>query len=262
MIENTNSKLIVLDCESIESTFKSISKIYSIKPNEIKAFLINKDLDEYYRKYDPPYTGDKVLGGLFEKEFNKPTKNLGCVFWNHLTRTLRGHDFREGILPLNEAIEKIIWPAFFKIFRGTKHLTRLKHMKQHGVDDRLYKMKIQHEYLGGPYALLIYDKAFERTTVKTGFLEFPEIIEDICNGYQNSYNKSIHNIVKNSLVPCVVKFKSRKQLYKLYVTTALYYLYNIYHKKEQSIYSNSCFDGEGESIPFEDIIKIEYLDKE
>lgn len=261
MTENTNLELIVLDCESVESTFKSISKIYSVKLNDIEDFLINLDIEEYFREHDPSDYGDKVLIDLFEKEFNKTSRSLDYVSWFHLTRTSRDNDFRDGILPLHHTLEEKIWPTFFKIFRGTKHLTRLKHMKKQGVDNRHYNMKTKHEYLGGPYALLIYNKKFEGTFVKTGFLEFPEIIEDICNGYQNSYNESIHNTVKNSLVPCIVKFKSRRRLNRSYISGALYYLYKICHKEELSIHSNRCFDGEGKLIPYEDIIKIEYLGK-
>ena len=261
MTENTNLELIVLDCESVESTFKSISKIYSVKPNDIEDFLISLDIEEYFRKHDPSDYGNKVLIDLFEKEFNKTFRSLDYVFWFHLTRAFRDNDFRDGVLPLHQVLEENIWPTFFKIFRGTKHLTRLKHMKKQGVDNRLYNMKTKHEYLGGPYALLIYNKKFEGTCVKTEFLEFPEIIEDICNGYQNSYNESIHNTVKNSLVSCIVKFKSRRRLDRRCISAALYYLYKICNNEELSIHSNTCFDGEGKLIPYEDIIKIEYLGK-
>jgi len=261
MTENTNLELIVLDCESVESTFKSILKIYSVKPNDIEDFLVSLDMEEYFREHDPSDDVDKVLIDLFEKEFNKNFRSLDYVFWFHLTRAFRDNDFKDGILPLNQALEEKIWPTFFKIFRGTKHLTRLKHMKKQGVDHWLYNMKTKYKYLGGPYALLIYNKKFEGTGVKTKYFEFPEIIEDICNGYQNSYNELIHTTVKNSLVSYIVKFKSRRRLDRRCISAALYYLYNICHNEELSIYSNTCFDGKGKLIPYEDIIKIEYLGK-
>lgn len=259
MTENTNSELIVLDCESVESTFKSISKIYSIKPNDIEDFLISLDIEEYFREHDPSASDDNVLTALFEKEFNKTFRVLDYVFWFHLTRTFRNNYFRDGILPLHQTLEENIWPAFFKIFRGTKHLTRLKHMKKQGVDNDLYNMKTKREDLSGPYALLIYNKKFKGTDVKTEFLEIPEIIEDICKGYQNSYNESIQDTVKNSLVSCIVKFKSRRRLDRRCISAALFYLYKICHNEKLSTSCNTCFDGEGKLIPYEDIIKIEYL---
>ena len=99
MTENTNLELIVLDCESVESTFKSILKIYSVKPNDIEDFLVSLDMEEYFREHDPSDDVDKVLIDLFEKvlidlfekEFNKNFRSLDYVFWFHLTRAFRNH---------------------------------------------------------------------------------------------------------------------------------------------------------------------------
>ncbi len=253
-----SSEFIFLDCESVNTTYVSISKIFSVSINEIMKFLESIDLEDYYKKYDPTQTSDVVLLPLFEEEFRKSPNPLDHIYWFHLTRTWAGNDFSDGILPLNLALKKI-WPLLFNIFSGTKHLNRLKKLKNKGVNDHHFQSKTNHEYLSGPYGLLIYDKTFKGSVVKIGYLDIPEIIEDICNGYQTLYNESIQDTVIESLVPCRIKFKSRKYVDQSVVGIALKYLYNIYHNIELSIQCNTCFDGEGKSIPRKDIVNIEYL---
>lgn len=257
--QEINSSLVILDCESIKSTYDSISKIYSIKKNKIEKLLQELDLNEHYQKYDPPHPPNGAILRLFEKKFHEPQKTLDYVCWFHITRTFKNNKYKNGLLPLNKSLD-IIWEGLFNRFQSTKYLERLKSLRISGIDDYQYQLKINNiKLLGGPYAILIKEIAFRNIHLGNQYLDFAEIIEDICNGYQKKYNECIKKIVKKSLVPCIVKFKSSKRVGKGCISPALYYLYKICHNEELSIYSNTCFDGEDKSIPIEDIIKIEYL---
>jgi len=250
--------LIYLDCESVRSTYESISNIFSLEKGSIKRFLHKTDLEEYFLQHDPLDTANRVLFELFEKEFSVLPKILDYVCWFHLTRTMKNNKFENGLLPLNKILD-FIWETLFKIFRDTSHIERLERLRLEGVNDRLYQLKTSYEYLGGPFGLLIKEIAFRELRIGNQFLDCPEIIEDICNGYEKKYNESIINIAKKALIPCIVKFKSSARLGNDCTSAALYYLYKIDHKEELSIDCNTCFDGGGYLVPAKDIIKIEFL---
>lgn len=87
-----------------------------------------------------------------------------------------------------------------------------------------------------------------------------EIMEDILDGYRIKYGLDIRSIVEQSMKPCIVKFWSRKRIDIDCIKTALYYLHTYLHNDTYSLYTNTCFDGYNEKIPFEQIDSIEYID--
>jgi len=109
----------------------------------------------------------------------------------------------------------------------------------------------------GPYAVLIKDTAFRSSKLaQHDNLGMPEIIEDICNGYEEKYGESIINMYEASLVPKIVKFKSNKRIDTGCIEAALYYAYEAARGNPPSSNCITCFDSEGVKIEPESIVSV------
>ena len=253
--------MLRIDCETRETSLDTIASFYDVTPSEIDSFFDTFDIEEIYLKKRPSYLIDEMIRMLFEEKFGSPITGIHEVCWFHLTRTPESNLFKEGILPLGEAL-KSIWNTLLSIFRDTEHYPKLLSLKGHGVSDYHYALKVPDKFHWGPYAMLIKDIAFQASSVGNhDYLWLPEILEDICNGYLTSFNIRIHEIVVSSLKPCIVKFISKEYIDDALFNPIIYYLYLTNKGEDMCINSNTCFDGNGCLIPAEDILKIEFYSK-
>ena len=83
-------------------------------------------------------------------------------------------------------------------------------------------------------------------------------MEDICNGYMQVHDELLHEPLKQALSPMIVKFWSAEQD-GIGFETALYYLYVTAHDSAACWIPNTCFDGENQTIPPEQILRVEVL---
>ena len=64
----------------------------------------------------------------------------------------------------------------------------LEKLREVGVPDDLNNEKTTNRLHSGPYAMLVKESAFRSSEIGNhDYLEFPEIVEDICNGYERQY---------------------------------------------------------------------------
>lgn len=250
------SSPLILDCECYESALKSISDAHGLGTSEVTRFLLGVDLDKAGRM-DESY--DKYLERLFRERFGPPIRPWDAVCWFHLTRVPPITDFAEGILPLNLALNRI-WDTVIGIPKETQTRTNLKRLRAMGVPDYLYQMKACAKIHWGPYAMLVREVAFHaRSIANHEYLEFPEIIEDICNGYQKQFSERIHEEISAGLQGCIVKFVGDGRGGSRAMTPALFYCWCKAHDQGLSHYSNTCYDGEGRVISRSLILKIEFI---
>lgn len=249
--------MIILDCENRSSAAYSLSCIYKVPEQELDAFLKGTDLDRHYEENETDNAGDRELTLLFERAFGCIALPIDRICWFHLTRASADADFMSGIFPLNEALP-IVWDTIIKILQGTAHEAPLCRLKKNGVPNFHYQHKVGRPMLAGPYAMLVKETAFRsREMGNHDYLGLPEIVEDICNGYHNESGVMIHDIVRISLVPYIIKFWSSEIIGKSCIESALYYLYRTTHGHSLSINANTCFDGRNRIIPREQIVKVE-----
>jgi hypothetical protein len=257
----------ILNCESINSTYESLESI-GIPKEELKEFLYNFDMEEYYNTYNYGNTGDHLLFDLINYKY-KPEFNFDFTYWFHLTRTYEFNSFNEGILPLNENINRI-WDYLYTLLKDDfthnvweRYRSDLEH---DNLDKRLddmgifhYKNKIGKSLHWGPYAMLIRDVAFKSKEMGNhDYLNVPEIIEDICSPFDTIHNYNLLDKFIKNTKPCIIQFKhSTSKSY--YLGPILFYLYSIHHNRGLSIHSNMCFNGNGVKIPQKDILNVEYL---
>ena len=252
--------MLVLDCGSRSTALTSVAAVYGVDETVIEEFLCAFDIDAHYAATNPDCHGDRELRRVFESLFGYEPAQLDRVVWFHLTRTSRNSNFETGIQPLSESINRV-WQVVLEVFRGTEHERGLLDMQRDGVPDCHYRLKVGVPLHAGPYAVLVREAATRSSEIGNhDYLWLPEIMEDICNGYQGVHGVSLHQILSSALAPVIVKFWSTKQLGVSCLEAALYYLYVTAHGRRMTISANTCFDGENCGIPPEQIVGIEYAE--
>lgn len=250
--------MTVLDCESYESSLKSICDLYEATAADVTKFLRTVDLDKEYEKRTTSVSSKDLLTDLFESRFGLPTQAFRQVCWFHLTRVPRGTDFSEGILPLHLVL-KTIWQTMISIPTDARTKANLRRLQKNGVPDDLYGLKTQSLLHSGPYAMLVRESAFHAGSIGNhDYLAFPEIIEDICNGYEKEFGERIHERVGAVLKPCIVKFETAEEDGNHLATPTLSYCWHKVHDQKLSFATNICYDGGGIAIPNTAIRRVEF----
>jgi len=234
-----------------------VSQLYGVDAGSIDSFFRGFDLEQHCQANDPPHPGDVELRHVFERNFGRRPSEPSRVFWFHLTRAPAGATFSEGILPLTASLAKF-WDTVLNVFGGTVHETRLRELRRTGVPAFQYNHKVNDPLHAGPYAMLVRGIASKAEEVGNhDYLRLPEIMEDICTGYQERYGVSLDEALSASLLPTVVKFWSTKDPGDGCIDAALYYLYRTSRNEPLSMYANTCFDGENRAVPSEQIVSVE-----
>ncbi|PSB24739.1 hypothetical protein C7B82_25340 [Stenomitos frigidus ULC18] len=237
----------------------TLAYFYNLAPLKVDQFLLATDISEIHESSLQFCYFDEALRGIFNQEFGEPVIGIDEVCWFHLTRTRLDSKFQAGILPLGSAIKEI-WNTLLEIFEGTDHYDNLLQLRDCGVADHLYNLKVSDHCHWGPFAMLIREEAFRANEVGNhDYLRLPEIIEDICNGYSKVFNFRLHDTVVGSLQPCIVKFVSNKYIGNELFKPILYYLFLTAKGEPLEIESDACFDGEGLEVPVESILKVDFL---
>lgn len=248
-----------IDCESYESALASLAGVYGTSSKDIKDYLSRFDLDSEYENYKGDMDAGDLLQIKFDQKFGSPQHSVTGISWFHLTRTLDGTTFSEGILPLGAALPKV-WDILVSIPKDGSKRRRLKELRTNGVPNHQYQLKVPHKLHHGPYAMLVRESAFNASEIGNhDYLKLPEIIEDVCWGYQERFKESIQDEIMAALRPCIVKFEDRSGTRTDVIGPVLRYCLCKARNEELHIHTNTCFDGGGEAVPFEAIQRIEYL---
>jgi hypothetical protein len=246
-----------LDCESPVTAIGSLAFIYDIKPEQLVDFFRRFDIDEHYEANKPDLAGHDETRRLLENRFGPPKKHITRTYWYHLTRTERGASFDDGLLPLNAVLPRV-WQMLLRVVSGSHHAERLLNMYEQGVENFHYNLKAPDPLHWGPYTMLVKGIGACATSVGNhDYLQIPEIVEDICSGYATRFGESIQSMVERALVPTVVKFWSEDQEHLYGLTSAIYYAYLSNRGLALSGLANTCFDGNGRTVPKDRIVYVE-----
>jgi hypothetical protein len=237
--------LSCLDCESVESAVMSLADHYQASVADIIDFL--------------NAASDDGLFESFEARFGPANTEWDSVCWFHLTRVPAGTDFSEGILPLHLALDKI-WVAMAAIL-GPIQKANLQNLKVMGVPDDLYNLKIENmSCFAGPNAMLVKEAAFHSDEMGNhDYLAMPEIVEDICHGYEKQFGESIQEEIAAGLRKCIVKFDMKAEPGEQHAAEVLSYCWCKYHDQDLHNAANMCYDNGGKPVPYSAIRKIEFL---
>lgn len=252
----------MLDCETVESTYKSIEKIYAIDRSHINNFL-RIDLDDYYKANSELYISpNKLILSLFDQQIGAKGE-YERTYWFHLTRQPESTKYEEGILPLGKCIDSI-WNYLYNLVMNEVSKSKWDNFRRDVETNNsgdwadMYHHKLKHPYLHGHYGVLVREIAFKPSEVHyNDYLKDPEIIRDICNCFKEKYNFNLMQKFKESTQSCIVKFFENSGE-RVHIGCALYYLYCKFQSRELSEFCFSDFDGKGNPVPTKQIEKITF----
>lgn len=97
----------------------------------------------------------------------------------------------KGIQPLDDALDGI-WRLLFKVFEESEHFKNLNDLRNSDVPNFQYRLRVGKPFHCGPYAMLVREAAFRAGEIGNhDYLVVPEIVQDICRGYEERFNASI-----------------------------------------------------------------------
>jgi len=242
-----------LDCESIESTYKSLENILGIKESHLHKLFDSVDVDDSCSGIEPT---QRLFSYVVRETHCQVDFEATC--WFHCTRTWPSNTFDEGLLPLDQVIDKI-WDFLFDLTEGqvtseqwASFRDSMSTSNSHWAD--LYRMKCDNAKLHGPHALLIR-KAAVKDSSYWNYFEIPEIVDDICKCYPD---KGLRDKFIARTAPCIVKFIDHTSNPNA-LRVAMIYAYHVHYNLDLLPACNFCFSGEGIPVPKNRILKVKFL---
>jgi hypothetical protein len=252
----------ILDCETSISTYKSLAVITGVSSKKIEDFLTNLCVKNIYAESRSDFILKK-----FKSRYNVSLE-YDLICWFHLTRNSELNEYKDGLLPLNEVIDKI-WDFLFTLTNGIVTIAEWNRYRNDLENGKLgrdiisnqafhYNNKINTSSHWGPYGFLIEDQILKDSSISVYYFKRPEIVMHICYPFKNLYNYDLLKAYENKTVPLIIKFQSRNTEIR-YIGDAFHYLYNLIHDIEMHFHSNNTFDNKGKKVPAEDIISIKFV---
>jgi hypothetical protein len=237
--------MVELDCETPESATRSLASLLGIKVDDLCGRLATA---QSFRAFEQ-MARRRGIGGydvaraaLWHKVFGDLDPPVPSVVnWFHATRVLPGTEFSEGLLPLPDAVPRLV-ESLRKI--GLQPAPANKSSYQWDI----HEQKLQWRGSWGPFGHLVRDAALSPT--QNHFFRAPEAVVDL--GFDL-------RAFRAATVPCIVKFRARDPRDDV-LTLAFYYAYLSTWRKKADWDCSTTWSGEGRKVPVEDIVRIEFLD--
>lgn len=252
---------IVLDCETFETALVSLASAFQATPDNLHELLSREEIATYFEtNCQNPLGFKEYVYAIVERVFGSPLP-LDEVCWFHTTRILPGTTFSEGILPLG-AVFPSLKEGLIEAIDDVHVREQVRSALDSGViADFHYCNKTQNQMHWGPYAILVKEVAFHSERLSQhDYLGMPEIIEDICNGFQETSGIELMPIFREKLKPAIVKFVDVNNDYEeSYIATALSYVYSKIHEDVPCGNSVACFDGKNNPVLPQHISNVEFV---
>lgn len=197
-----------LDCESIESTYKSLETILGVKESELCQLFDEAEVYGERRQWPHLSELDFLLSYIQSKVAHCETDfDKTCFF--HATRTWPNNKFEDGLLPLNQAAEKICDFLFelvkeqVTVQQWAKFRNSVISPNSNSYDNYAEKHR-KPKIHGGPVAFLIKEIALLANSDGTDYLASSEFIEDISKYWV--FESDLVELFRENTVPFIIKF--------------------------------------------------------
>lgn len=264
-------------CRDFDSALHSLSQIMGVSEDKIISIL-EHDLEKQYDNdamvasqssiYDIPFLydfGDYILQKGFpdiKVVVERPT-----IHWFHGARAIAPDDYlRYGIHPLSK-----MYPQIKQIIDNIALNLNIKpkecESKLQKHNKWLAEFKISDsEAHGGPFAMLMYEAvSIPERFGNHSYIDEPEIISNYAYMMYDKEADLILEEFKRISEPIIVEFIEpcayASAPMAVLITTAIRYLYNTIHNKEENSQCNACFSNKGKLIPPERIVRIHRLNE-
>jgi hypothetical protein len=245
MVPSTQPAEGTLDCESEDLALTSLAGLLGENPQKLKASLTSLKPEELEAAAESQDGNDALWNKIVGSGTRSPIPRV--IHWFHATRVRPETDFSEGILPLS-LILPAIRSCLISLATGETSAGSSTALLSPGFQ---YVLKTSNSIHQGPHAFLVRDAITRRASCTHDYLEIPEIVEDL------GPSASVLEKFRATTKPCIVKFRSTEPRGDV-TRIALSYCYSALWDRGMSLQNNTCFDGQGQTIPRSDIVCIEY----
>jgi hypothetical protein len=248
---------MTLDCETFESTEKSLAAVLGIEHSRVRTSLNEFTLDDFQVNAD--IVDDRwrpmlnTVAGRTIEDFDQ-----GFTHWFHATRVKDFATFHSGIrsLPqqLNETwaslytfVTDLLTPEQWRSFR-----TEAERENFGGHSPEVIRAWISAK---GPYAFLLAESPLNpRGNGNHDYFATSELVEFIALYFERKFRVSLHARYQAATRPALVKFKT-EGIKAAHLGAAFDYL--LHRKSGWSLSCLSpCFSGEGRSVSPKQMVKV------
>ncbi|WKE04533.1 hypothetical protein [Enterobacter asburiae] len=252
--------MLILDCSSRSQALHTLSAGFGCPPEKLKKVLLSLDLEHIYETDQSIIVdANQFLKDYVSAELGEPGP-FRRALWFHGTRTFVDNTFPAGLLALNHseslAMKMLLNHAPNDIVR--KHLQEW--VVPGGVPDEMFQLRTGDKTHWGPYGHLVRELHFHaRKNGLHDYLRLPELVEDVCNAYQEQYGHDLTPHYLRVLHPCIIWFQADIIYEKGALETALAYAYTSVRDLPPDTNATLGIDCEGKSVSRSAIARIEFL---
>jgi len=248
-----------LDCETFDSALRSCAGILDTTPEALldSVSRFEYDAQPAEERCLHPYK-DLFLSRTFGMTRNDlPTPSGVC--WFHATRVAPGTGFEEGILP-KSAIEERVWCFLGRLASQWVAPAEWQEFRQNmrGQGAQQYSWKRVSGLDEGPFAFLVRELIFQHEALGNhDYLGVPEIVEDICLSFEETFDWPLKSRFVESTRRCIVKFQTYASPPDV-LGAALLYIHRASRGEDFLRACNAGFDGKNIAIPVSLILRVEW----
>lgn len=235
----------LLNCESPDAALNSLGKILGFAPNILLSRLRSTKIDANDRADEvEEKLGVHFLLEEIEVDFS--------VCWFHGARLHQNHTvLTEGLLPTH-----IVRPRLKALLQSLSVGLERSGESPFSISQN-FKPKKE-----GPFGMLCRTAVVSPAGCDGNYIDRPELIDDIAGELLGENFRDLTDRFANESDPCVVHFAG--PAFGSTFKKALRYVYETHIEGRDDVESaaslNAYFDGGGEIIPAERILKLEFID--
>jgi hypothetical protein len=258
--------VIALDCQDVGTALASLAAVLAVDIDDLRTSLLAYDESRFVNSSEDPYVRlpRELLEGLGA---DAETVGFDSAFYFHGTRATDPEAFyRDGILPLDEVIERL-WAELFELVRDERSAEEWEAFRRDverdagGHDGFLYRLKTGDRLHFGPYGVLVRDILLDPSATNShDYLACPEIVQDIARCYQSAHKVDLEARFCAASHPVIVKFQSR-DVWAGALPTSVWFVFAKLRHAELTLHARGGFDGEGRAVQPGDVVEVETLER-
>jgi hypothetical protein len=250
--------MAILNCISCASTIKSLANIHNISTFAVTEFISSFNVHELDIVCEQQFVSrENFLYSKWIERIGYPT-NLSETYWFHVTRLFSDNTISQcGILSLAN-MEDVLWAKLRFLCKASVSESEWNDFVIAAKSCNRYKSK-QNVTSLGPFGFLIFEPIHlyrNKKLVNRDYSKGSELVDDICNGSDSHIGSLLWDLYLRETNPYIVKFSAPSSNYE--TPTAILYLWTKTWQPENigSFAINTCFDGNGATIPAERVLAI------
>ncbi|EOV9576606.1 hypothetical protein ACN5LO_004023 [Cronobacter sakazakii] len=252
--------MFTLDCSTRDTALHTLSVGFGCSVMELKKVLLSLDLEHIYETdHSIMVDSQQYLREYVSTELGSPGE-FTTAYWFHGTRTLAGNMFKEGLLTLSHS-ESLVMDMLVKLAPDAEIKEKLQAWNFHaGVPDHLFRLRTTNKMHWGPYGHLVREVHRHASKLRLhDYVRLPELVEDVCNAYQEKHGQDLTGHYLKVLRPCIVCFRADIEYEKGALEAALSYAYTSVRGLPPDSSAVFGIDRNGVPVSADAIVKVEFV---